>query len=149
MTLAEHLSSVRRLFLDTAPVIYFVEQHPRYLPFMEQVFQRVDAGELQIVTSPITLAECLVLPLRADQKDIVRTFTDLIVSGPSTKFYPIEQSAGERAAQLRALHNLSLPDAMQVAVALEAGCDAFLTNDVTLRRVTDLGVIVLDTFASP
>ena len=118
MTLAEHLSSVRRLFLDTAPVIYFVEQHPRYLPLMEQVFQRVDAGELQIVTSPITLAECLVLPLRADQKDIVRTFTDLIVNGPSTKFYPIEQSAGERAAQLRALHNLSLPDAMQVAVAL-------------------------------
>ena len=148
MTLAGQLSSIHRLFLDTAPVIYYVEQHPRYLPLMDQIFQLVDAGELQIVTSPITLAECLVLPFREDQKDAVQIFTDLIIEGPSTQFYTIAQSAGERAAQLRAQHNLSLPDALQVAVALDAGCDAFLTNDVTLRRVTNLTVIVLEEFAA-
>jgi predicted nucleic acid-binding protein len=37
-----------------------------------------------------------------------------------------------------------LTDAFQVAVAIASGCDAFLTNDIALKRVTELGVIVLD-----
>jgi predicted nucleic acid-binding protein len=39
---------------------------------------------------------------------------------------------------------LRLPDALQIAVALEAGCEAFLTNDLTLKRVVELRVLVLD-----
>ena len=147
MTLAEQLSSVARLFMDTAPIIYFIEEHPRYLPSMDQVFQLVDSGALQIVTSPITLAECLVLPLRQGDTGIVQAFTDLLAGGPSTHFHPIEQRAGELAARLRAQYGLSLPDALQVAVAIDAGCDAFLTNDMELSRVTDLHVLVLEAFA--
>ncbi len=37
-----------------------------------------------------------------------------------------------------------MPDALQVAVALEAGCEAFLTNDAALKRVTALRILVLD-----
>ena len=48
------------------------------------------------------------------------------------------------AAGFRARYHLLLPDALQIAVALEAGCEAFLTNDLTLKRVTDLRVLVLD-----
>lgn len=48
------------------------------------------------------------------------------------------------AADFRARYNLSLPDALQAAVALVAGCDAFLTNDAALKRVTELRVITLD-----
>jgi hypothetical protein len=29
-------------------------------------------------------------------------------------------------------------------VALQSGCDAFLTNDMTLKRVSELSVIVLE-----
>ena len=51
MTLAEHLSSVRQLFLDTAPVIYFVEQHPRYLPLNDVTLRRVtDLGVIVLDT---------------------------------------------------------------------------------------------------
>lgn len=39
---------------------------------------------------------------------------------------------------------MQLPDALQVAVALERGCEAFLTNDRRLARVTELRVLVLD-----
>lgn len=146
VSLIEQLSSTTQLFLDTAPVIYFVEQHPRYLPLLEPLFQRLDAGELTAITSPITLAECLVLPLRQEEQTAVQIFIDLIVDGPSTHFHPIGQSTGKVAARLRAQHNLTLPDALQVAVALDAGCDAFLTNDATLHRVTDLQVIVLESY---
>ena len=40
--------------------------------------------------------------------------------------------------------NLTLTDSFQVATALLAECQALLTNDITLKRVTELDIIVLD-----
>jgi len=45
---------------------------------------------------------------------------------------------------LRARYSLRTPDALQLAAALSVGCEAFLTNDHDLERVTDLRVRVLD-----
>ena len=39
---------------------------------------------------------------------------------------------------------MRLPDALQLAVAIEQGCEAFLTNDRRLARLTELRVLVLD-----
>ncbi len=36
------------------------------------------------------------------------------------------------------------PDALQIAAALHRGCQAFLTNDITLKRVTNVQVLILD-----
>lgn len=54
-----------------------------------------------------------------------------------------------QAARLRASYNLRLPDALQVATAVYAGCDAFLTNDRQLQRVQELQVIVLEEISLP
>ena len=40
--------------------IYYVEQNPAHTAVVDPIFDRLDAGALQAVTSPITLAECLV-----------------------------------------------------------------------------------------
>jgi predicted nucleic acid-binding protein len=42
---------------------------------------------------------------------------------------------------------MKLPDAIQVAVAIDQGCEAFLTNDRRLAQVTELRVLVLDDLA--
>ena len=55
----------------------------------------------------------------------------------------IDQTASRKAAQLRANYNLSLTDALQLAVAIDANCDAFLTNDGELKRVVELNVIIM------
>ena len=52
--------------------------------------------------------------------------------------------AAEHAADLRARYRLLLPDALQVAVALKEGCQAFLTNDRRLERVMELRSRMLD-----
>jgi predicted nucleic acid-binding protein len=49
-----------------------------------------------------------------------------------------------KAAELRARYNLTLDDAFQVAVCPVSGCDAFLTNDSELKRVSEINAIVLD-----
>ena len=64
MILLEWLDSVHLIFLDTAPVIYFVEKNPSFAPKVQPIFDRLDNGKLSAVVSPITLAECLVLPYK-------------------------------------------------------------------------------------
>jgi len=59
----------------------------------------------------------------------------------------VDGMIAERAADLRARYNLRTPDAIHIATAIVAGCDAFLTNDLALRRVTELRVLTLSTLA--
>ena len=138
------LTGVSLLFLDTAPVIYQVEKNLVYFDRVAPIFQAIDAGQLSAMTSPITLAECLVHPLRLGVAPVRQAFLDTIVRGANTTFVEIGQAIGELAAQLRADYNLRLPDALQLAAALTHSCDAFLTNDIQLKRVTGLRVLVLD-----
>ena len=144
MNTDDALRGVQRLFLDTPPVIYFVERHPRYADVVREVFVRVRDGIPLAVTSPVTLAECLVAPLRQGQTQLQQDFIDVLVYGQNITFFPIDAALGRRAAEVRAQYNLSLPDAIQIAVALHAGCEAILTNDLDLRRVTELRVVIVD-----
>ena len=144
MKIAEALADIGSIFLDTAPVIYYVENNPRYHDLVKDIFARIDDGSLEAVTSPVTLSECLVAPYRLGLTALQQDFVDLIVSGRNTAFMHISYDSALRAAELRARHNLTLLDALQVGVALSARCDAFLTNDSMLRRVTELRVLVLD-----
>jgi len=57
---------------------------------------------------------------------------------------PISAGVAESAADLRARYNLRTPDALHVATAIDAGCDAFLTNDTGIKRVQEIAVLVLD-----
>jgi predicted nucleic acid-binding protein len=146
VSIAEHLQGVSKLFLDTAPVIYFVERNPQYLPYVRVVFEHIRDRLLTAVTSPVTLAECLVRPYQMGQTELQQEFIDLMTGIEGIEFAGIDQTLALEAAHIRARYNLQLPDAFQIAVALAAGCEAFLTNDVIFRRVTELQVLVLNDF---
>ena len=142
MKVAEALAGVRRLFLDTAPVVYFVEANKRYLPVVEPIFAQLDAVAWQAVTSPVTLSECLVIPYRLSDDRLKQLFTRLLVH--RAEFVPISQDIAHAAAELRSAYHLNLADAFQLATARSAGCEAFLTNDIALKRLSLTRVIVLD-----
>jgi predicted nucleic acid-binding protein len=141
--LAGQLDSVKQIFIDTAPVIYFVEKNPVFETKIQDVFQRLDDGKLSAVVSPVTLAECLVLPYKLGKPDLTQVFTDLLVNSENVLFYPIDETTADKAAELRARYNLTLTDAFQLAVAIQSECDTFLTNDIELKRVTEISVLVL------
>lgn len=143
MNLAERLESLRLVFLDTAPVIYFVEKNPDFASKVQPLFSKLDDGTLTAVVSPITLAECLVLPYKIPNPEIAQIFSDLLVNSESVLFYPIDEVTADKAADLRARYNITLTDALQLAVAIQAECDAFLTNDAELKRVTEIPIVVL------
>ena len=60
--------------LDTAPLIYFIEENPTYLEATKLFFEAMDRGDLTIVTSTVTLLEVLVHPLRSNNSALVKGF---------------------------------------------------------------------------
>jgi len=46
MKLDDALAGVVRLGFDTAPLIYFIERHPKYVDVMREVIRRIDSGTI-------------------------------------------------------------------------------------------------------
>ena len=61
------------------------------------MFELVDAADLEVVTSPITLSECLVHPFRLEQTEAIDQFRELLVNGPNVTFVVIDQFIAEKA----------------------------------------------------
>src|SRR5262249_32138482 len=138
VTMADALQSVARVFLDSAPVIYFVERHPSYFDRVLELFQKLDLGSLSACTSAITLAECLIHPVRIADAGRLLQFEQLLMKGSGVDFIPLDGAMGRHAAELRVKYNLRLPDAFQVAASLARACDLFVTNDQVFRKVTEI-----------
>ena len=144
MRLAAALEGVERVFLDTAPAIYFFERNPAYFGRMD-AFPRIRRERnIVIVTSAITLAECLVHPIRNGLEEQAAGFRRLILESVGTEFHTMGSEAAELAARLRARMTLPLMDALQVGCAIATGCQVLLTNDRRLSRVDGVRILVVD-----
>jgi predicted nucleic acid-binding protein len=144
MKLNDALRGVSSLAFDTAPIIYFVEANPTYDELVSNIFNRVAVGELEGWTSVVSLSEVLVQPLVSGRDDLRQAYRELLLNSSNFHTLPINAAVAESAARMRASYGLRLPDAIQIALAVETGCEAFLCNDHSMRRVTELRVLVLD-----
>jgi predicted nucleic acid-binding protein len=104
----------------------------------------VAAGELEGWTSVISLSEVLVQPILSGRNDLQKAYRELLLNSSGFHTLPINATVAENAARMRAAYGLRLPDAIQIALALDVGCQAFVCNDHSLRRVTELSVVILD-----
>jgi len=143
------LTGVRRLGLDTAPLIYLIEQHPVFRSPVLELARLLDAGEMEGVASTITLTEVLVQPLKLGRQDLVDAYRALLEGHAHLRLVSIDASIAVEAAALRGRYGLRTPDALQVAAALRSGCDAFLTNDRELTRVQELRVLLVSELVVP
>jgi predicted nucleic acid-binding protein len=142
--LNEALAGVTALGFDTSPFIYYIERHPRFLDVKREVIRRVDAGNMRGYTSVVTLVEVLTQPKRLGNTIIEREYRNLLLHSRHFELISIDATIAEHASRLRSSYGLRTPDALQIAAALHLGCQGFLTNDPTLKRVADLKVLVLD-----
>jgi predicted nucleic acid-binding protein len=129
--------------LDTAPIIYFIEQNPQYLAKVRPFFLAIDVGDFQAVTSMLTLVEVLVHPLRHGDEETATKYYDILLTSPNLTTCPVTFSVAQQAAELRAQHQMRTPDAIQLATALNLGATAFLTNDRRIPSIAGLRIIYL------
>lgn len=136
------LPSSATVYLDTSVIIYTVEANPIYYSLLQPLWLKFQTGEIELVTSELTLMETLVLPLRNANTGLVSDYEQILLSS-EIQLVSISRSVLKAAANLRATTNLKTPDAIHAATSLDAGCTLFLTNDSGFRNFPNLPVVIL------
>ncbi len=147
MILSEALCQIKTIFLDTAPVIYFIEAHRQFGPLVRQVVELMNENRIQAFTSVLTLSEVLPKPVETGNDELAEKFKTYLKNGPNLTLLPITETIGESADVLRGKYpHLKTVDAVQIAAALDAEADAFLTNDKKLSGIKEIKILVLNDY---
>jgi predicted nucleic acid-binding protein len=86
----------------------------------------------------------LTKPLRDQDADLVTAYQAMLRQTRGISLLPVNTTVAARVADLRARYNRRTPDALHVATALTSGCDVFLTNDLGLKRVQEVRILILN-----
>lgn len=126
------------LLMDSAPIIYVLEGHPKLGPRFRPLFEAHTAGDVRFAITTITMAEVLTGPLQEADEALARRYRSILQS-----WQPIalDIDIAESAARLRASLRLKLADAIQAATALAINAAALVTHDRDFSRVGSLRVI--------
>ena len=129
--------------LDTAPLIYFIEDVRPYADLLNPVFNRLEGHGLGAVTSTITLAEILTKPLVDKNFSLVDEIKFTIKTFSTLSMVAIDEKLAEAAALIRARHAIRLPDAGTRRQCSYPHCSrghatpARMLGEGTTRRRTD------------
>lgn len=138
----------KRVYFDTAPIIYALENPPGFaecaIPFLQASGDRAFVG----FTGSATLAEMLVKPFREGNKEYAEHLKTLFLSGDI--FQCVEHSTDVfiLAASLRAAKNYTAIDALQLATATTLGCHFFVTNDDSFKSTSTTEIVLLKQFSN-
>ena len=138
------MTGYERVFLDTTPLIYFLDADVRYGEKTRMILEEILSRDKAIVSSVITCTEYLVYPYRMGNREKVDTFFDF-VDDCEIVLYEVNVDIAKAAAQIRAgYRDFKAMDSLQLAVAICSGCDTFLTNDKQLRQFKGLNCITVE-----
>lgn len=128
------------LYLDTNFFIRLVESPHGQNIRHERLWDIIEAGRLEALTSWLSWSEVLVVPLRNGDDELVAVYERLFAgeTAPLT-CRDIDRTILRQAAGLRARFPvLKSPDAIHVATASGSGCDWFVTADSRLQGIEGL-----------
>src|SRR5262245_16720101 len=134
----EDLPENALVLVDTAPIIYVLEGHPKFGPRFMPLFAAHETGRLRFAVTTITILEVLSGPLTASDEALARRYRAILESWQSVA---LDVDIAEGAARLRASLRLKLADAVQAASALAINASALVTHDRDFSRVRALRII--------
>ena len=126
------------VLVDSAPVIYVLEEHPKFASRFQPLFDRHGAGEISFAVTTMTIAEVLSGPFRAGEEALAKRYRAVM---ESWQVVNLTAEIAESAARFRATLKLKLPDAIQVASAIAVNADALVTHDRDFSKVKTLTVL--------
>ncbi|MGL5876051.1 MAG: type II toxin-antitoxin system VapC family toxin [Xenococcaceae cyanobacterium] len=136
------IPSGSKLYVDTAVLIYTLEENKDYFDLLEPLWLKFQAQEIELISSELILMEVLVLPLRSNNQSLVSDYEQLLLNS-AMQLIPIDRAILRQAANLRASNNLKTPDAIHAATAISVNCDLFITNDKGFRNLSNLPYVIL------
>lgn len=138
------MTEFRRVFVDTAPIIYYLENNALYMEAIKNFFTKCLRENIQIVTSAITIEEYLVFPYGSGKIEFADNFKRFI-EYMNIEVVDIDSRIAEQGAKIRGKYkHFKAMDALQIAAAIISGCDMFFTNDRQLRQEKELPCMTID-----
>ncbi len=134
----------KTVFLDTAPLIYYIEENKGYAKVLGKLFEANAQNKFQFSTSVLTLMEILVQPIRMNEAKLVEEYENIICNSTTIDIYDFNIEIAKTAAKIRAEYGFKTPDSIQLATAISTNSDYFLTNDKQLKSFKEIEIIVLD-----
>lgn len=126
------------VLMDTAPIIYVLEDAPRFAARFRPLFERQRAGTIEFAVTTITIAEVLTGPFKAGEEALAKRYRAAM---ESWQVVGLSADIAESAARFRASLGLRTADAIQVASAISINADALVTHDRDFSRVKTLTVL--------
>lgn len=138
------MKGYNKVFLDTAPVIYFLDEDINFAEKVKDIFEEILENEKKMTTSAITSTEYLTFPYKTNNLEKVRAFFDF-VTDCDIPLYSVDVEIAKKASRIRAEYkNFKTMDALQLASACIQGCDLFLTNDKQLKQFKEINCITVE-----
>ena len=138
------MTEFKRVFIDTAPFIYYLENSSLYMGMVKKFFTNCIEENIQIVTSSITIEEYLVFPYSSGKMELADNFKKFI-EYMNIEIVDINSEIAEQGAKIRSQYkNFKAMDALQIATAIASGCDMFFTNDKQLRQEKELPCMTME-----
>jgi predicted nucleic acid-binding protein len=126
-----------RIYLDSAVIIYLVEQPPGFFPAVVSWLKK-NPGDL--VSGELARMESLVIPVRTGNLALVKEFEDFFRL-QVVQLGALDRPVLDRTVQIRAsFPKIKTPDAIHLASAVELSCDVVLTNDPDMLPFTGVKV---------
>lgn len=128
------------IYLDTAPIIYLVEEKE---PFREKAVSHLRGKNVTLQTSEMARLESRVKPMREKDAVLLAAYDEFFAED-FKQIIGLTREVIDRATELRAKYNFKTPDALHLATAITSACDVFFTNDHRLDRCTEIKIEILE-----
>jgi len=144
MNYIDELRPYTKIFIDTAPLIYYIEDHPDYAEMMEDIVNLSLTSNVKLYSSVLTLTEVLVKPIQIKNNQIVQKFLDFFYKAENIQLIDITKNIATEAGKLRGKYqSIKAFDAIQLASAIDKGINVLITNDLQLKSITEIKVLAL------
>lgn len=125
-----------KVYLDSCMIIGLIEGD-----LTQQHSLKTHLLKHRIYSSELARLETRLLAIRTNNQESLIQFDRFFMA---CEIIPLDRIVFEQAIVLRANSALKTPDALHLAVALQAGCDEFWTNDKQLGTIASQHLKVRD-----
>ncbi|MEL6723346.1 MAG: PIN domain-containing protein [Pseudomonadota bacterium] len=136
-------SLIPSIYIDTNICIYFIELNEAFSRKTTHIIKQLYARKTHIITSELTLAECLVKPIKEKNIELASLYTEFLQNREGFTVTPVSKAILLESARIKSETKGALPDAIHLATARLSGCRHILSND-RMKIPSDLELITVD-----
>ena len=128
-----------KIFWDTNLFIYLLEDHPKFGQAVDDLRRRMLRRNDQLFTSAMSVGEVLIKPVSIANTPLADRYR-VFFRAPALTVSAFDLGAADAYARICQDRSIKPSDAIQLACAVSAEADLFITNDDRLSQRSISGV---------